>query len=72
MPSQESFPRGGTLSLNPLEFRDVIEQVTLDTLPAKTGKRPSKESSVAQKKQRVEEPETKAPVVESITFKVRL
>lgn len=70
MPTLESFPRGGALPLKSLEYRDVVEQATLDTLaPTKTSKRPAKDAGEdSQKKPRVEEEKT--PAIDTLTFKV--
>lgn len=66
----EAFPRGGSLSLVPLEYRDVVEQATKDALiPIKPSKRSATDENGAQKKQRTED-EPKAPNVEYLTFKV--
>lgn len=66
-----AFPRGGALSLNPLEFRDIVDQATQDTLlPTKPSKRTKNESFEKQKKLKSESDEPKLPVVESLTFRV--
>lgn len=73
-----AFPRGGQLSLNPLEYREIVEQATQDamtqsalTSTASQSKRPKhKSNNDANKKQKTDSIHVKEPSIESLTFKV--